>query len=130
VLTPSAPDAPGTGPDGTTIAATFGKYLEIPGGATSEGTQADQWWYANQPWHLWRFAAADGGHRIINSRSGLALTDTHPGPGDAITQTAVDEGDGNQVWTFVAKGNRFLIKNVGSTGPSAASTEPRIRRTV
>jgi hypothetical protein len=113
-----------------TIQNAFGKYLEIPGGATSEDTQADQWWYANQPWHLWRFAAADGGHRIINSRSGLALTDTHPGPGDAITQTAVDEGDGNQVWTFVAKGNRFLIKNVGSTGPSAASTEPRIRRTV
>jgi hypothetical protein len=97
-----------------TIRNQLGKYLEIPGGATASGTQADQWWYADQPWHLWRFAAANGGYRIVNAKSGLALTDTHPAGSEAITQTAVDTGNAQQVWSLVSSGDRTLIRNVGS----------------
>ncbi|MET8849839.1 RICIN domain-containing protein [Amycolatopsis sp. NPDC004625] len=93
-----------------TIRNALGRYLEIPGGSTAPGTQADQWWYANQPWHLWHFAAADGGYRILNAKSGLALTDTHP----AITQAAVDTGNAQQVWTVASGGDRTVIRNVGS----------------
>jgi len=91
-----------------TLQNDFGKYLEIPGGSTAAGTQADQWWYANQPWHLWHFAAAAGGYRIVNAQSGLALTDN-----GSITQTAA--GGDDQVWTLVPHGSRYLVKNV-STG--------------
>jgi hypothetical protein len=42
------------------------------------GTQADQWWYADQAWHLWRFVAVSAGYRIVNSPSGRALNDTYP----------------------------------------------------
>ena len=90
----------------------FNEYLEIPGGSTASGTQADQWWYADQAWHLWRFTAVSGGYRIVNANSGLVLTDTYPASGDAITQTAVNGN--NQVWTLVAHGNQYLIKNVGT----------------
>ena len=97
-----------------TIQNNFGEYLEIPGGSTASGTQADQWWYANQPWHLWRFAAESGGYQIINGLSGLALTDTYPASGEAITQTAAASGNNDQVWTLVPHGNQFLIKNAGT----------------
>jgi hypothetical protein len=97
-----------------TIQNQLGGYLEIGGGSTTAGTQADQWWYANQPWHLWHFAAANGGYRIVNAKSGLALTDTHPAGSEAITQTAVDQGNAQQVWTLVSSGDRTLIKNVGT----------------
>lgn len=97
-----------------TIRNQLGGYLEIPGASTAPGTQADQWWYADQPWHLWHFAAADGGYRILNAKSGLALTDTHPAGSEAITQTAVDPGNARQVWSLVSSGDRTLIKNVGS----------------
>ncbi|SEC46744.1 Ricin-type beta-trefoil lectin domain-like [Amycolatopsis tolypomycina] len=97
-----------------TIQNKLGKYLEIAAGSTAPGTQADQWWYANQPWHLWRFTTANGGYRIVNAKSGLALTDTHPAAGEAITQTAVDPGNAQQVWTLVPSGDQTLIKNAGS----------------
>ncbi|MBE8522420.1 RICIN domain-containing protein [Amycolatopsis sp. H6(2020)] len=97
-----------------TIRNQLGKYLEIPGASTASGTQADQWWYADQPWHLWRFVAASGGYRIVNAKSGLALTDTHPAASEAITQTAVDTGTAQQVWSLVSSGDRTLIRNVGS----------------
>ncbi len=97
-----------------TLQNKLGKYLEISAGSTAPGTQADQWWYANQPWHLWRFVAASGGYRIINAKSGLALTDTHPAGSEAITQTAVDTGNAQQVWSLVSSGDQTLIKNVGS----------------
>ena len=97
-----------------TIQNNFGEYLEIPGGSTASGTQANQWWYANQAWHLWRFTAVSGGYQIINGQSGLALTDTYPASNEAITQTAVVSGNNSQVWTLVAHGNQFLIKNVGT----------------
>ncbi|MEU5266295.1 RICIN domain-containing protein [Amycolatopsis sp. NPDC021455] len=97
-----------------TIQNQLGQYLEIPGGSTAPGTQADQWWYADQPWHLWHFVAANGGYRIVNAKSGLALTDTHPVGSEAITQTAVDTGNAQQVWTLVSSGDRTLIENVGS----------------
>ncbi|HEU5354424.1 MAG TPA: RICIN domain-containing protein [Actinocrinis sp.] len=92
----------------------FSKYLEIPGGSSASGTQADQWWYADQAWHLWRFAAVSGGYRIVNADSGLVLTDTYPASNVAITQTAASNGNNNQVWTPLAHGNQFLIKNVGT----------------
>jgi hypothetical protein len=97
-----------------TIQNNLGKYLEIPAGSTAAGTQADQWWYANQSWHLWRFVAVTGGYRIINSRSGLALTDTYPGSGEKLTQAAADNNNSKQVWALVAQGNQFLIQNVGT----------------
>jgi hypothetical protein len=97
-----------------TIQNNFGEYLEIPGGSTASGTQADQWWYANQSWHLWRFAAVSGGYQIINGQSGLALTDTYPASNEAITQTAAASGNSDQVWTLVPHGNQFLIKNAGT----------------
>ena len=95
-----------------TIQNNLGKYLEIPAGSTTAGTQADQWWYADQPWHLWHFTATTGGYRIINNQSGLALTDTYPASSTAITQTSV--GNGNQVWTLVPHGSQFLVKNAGT----------------
>jgi len=97
-----------------TIRNQLGKYLEIPGASTASGTQADQWWYADQQWHLWHFVTANGGYRIVNAKSGLALTDTHPAGSEAITQTAVDTGNAQQVWTLVSSGDRTLIKNAGS----------------
>jgi hypothetical protein len=93
----------------------FGEYLEIPGGSTTSGTQADQWWYANQNWHLWRFVAVTGGYQIVNGQSGLALTDTHPASSEAITQTTATSGNAAQVWTPVPHGNQYLIQNK-STG--------------
>ncbi|MFC1404627.1 MULTISPECIES: RICIN domain-containing protein [Streptacidiphilus] len=92
----------------------FGEYLEIPGGSTASGTQADQWWYADQSWHLWRFAAVSGGYQIVNVNSGLVLTDTYPASTDAITQTAAVSGNSNQVWTLVPHGNQYLVKNAGT----------------
>ena len=92
----------------------YDEYLEIPAGSTSAGTQADQWWYANQPWHLWTFNAATGGYQIVNHESGLVLTDTYPASGEAITQAAAVSGDADQVWTLVPYGSDFLIKNAGT----------------
>ena len=92
----------------------YNEYLEIPGGSTSSGTQADQWWYADQAWHLWRFVAVSGGYEIENSNSGLMLTDTYPASGEAITQTAAVSGDADQVWTLVSDGSQYLIKNAGT----------------
>jgi hypothetical protein len=92
----------------------YSEYLEIPGGSTASGTQADQWWYANQAWHLWRFVAVGGGYEIENSNSGLVLTDTYPASGEAITQAAAVSGDTDQVWTLVADGSQYLIKNAGT----------------
>ncbi|MER6353877.1 RICIN domain-containing protein [Streptomyces sp. NPDC001634] len=97
-----------------TIQNNLGKYLEIPGGSTASGMQADQWWYADQPWHLWHFVSANGGFRIINNNSGLALTDTHPASGEKITQAAVDSANANQIWTLVPHGNQFLVQNAGT----------------
>jgi hypothetical protein len=91
-----------------TLQNDFGKYLEIPAGSTTAGTQADQWWYANQPWHLWRFVTATGGYRIVNVQSGLALADSGP-----VTQVPIGD-DATQVWTLVPHGTRYLIKNVGT----------------
>jgi hypothetical protein len=92
----------------------YKEYLEIPGGSTASGTQADQWWYADQSWHLWRFVAVSGGYRIINGNSGLALTDTYPASGAALTQTPAAGGNNNQVWTLVPHGNQYLIRNAGT----------------
>jgi hypothetical protein len=92
----------------------LGKYLEIPGGSTTAGTQADQWWYINQSWHLWRFTSTANGYRILNGKSGLALTDTYPASGQMITQAAVNTSDTKQLWTLVAQSDRFLVKNVGT----------------
>ncbi|MEY9836388.1 RICIN domain-containing protein [Streptacidiphilus sp. EB103A] len=92
----------------------FGEYLEIPGGSTTSGTQADQWWYANQNWHLWRFVAVTGGYRIVNGQSGLALTDTSPATSEAITQTTAVSGNAAQVWTLVPHGNQYLIQSKSS----------------
>jgi hypothetical protein len=97
-----------------TLQNNFGEYLEIPGGSTVSGTQADQWWYADQAWHLWRFVAVSGGYQIVNGKSGLLLTDTYPASGDAITQTAAVGGNSAQVWTLVAHGNQFLVRNAGT----------------
>jgi hypothetical protein len=97
-----------------TIQNNLGKYLEIPGGSTASGTQADQWWYADQSWHLWNFVAVTGGYRIVNARSGMALTDTYPASNVAITQATVDSSNANQVWTLVAHGSQYLIKNTGT----------------
>jgi len=76
------------------------EYLEIPGGSTTAGTQADQWWYADQGWHLWRFVTVSGGYQIENSNSGLAFTDTYPASGEEITQTAAVSGNSDQLWTI------------------------------
>ena len=93
----------------------YNEYLEIPGASTTAGTQADQWWYADQAWHVWRFVAVSGGYEIKNSKSGLVLTDTYPASGEAITQTAAVSGDSNQVWTLVPyTGNQYLIKNAAT----------------
>ena len=92
----------------------YNEYLEIPGGSTTAGTQADQWWYADQGWHLWRFVAVSGGYQIENSSSGLVLTDTYPASGEEITQTAAVSGNSDQVWTLVPDGNQYLVKNVGT----------------
>jgi len=97
-----------------TLQNNFGEYLEIPGASTASGTQADQWWYADQGWHLWRFAAVSGGYRIVNGKSGLVLTDTYPASSDAVTQTATVSGNANQVWTLVAHGSQFLLQNAGT----------------
>ncbi|GAA3435121.1 RICIN domain-containing protein [Kutzneria kofuensis] len=72
--------------------------------------------------------AATGGYRIVNARSGLALTD-----GGSITQ--MPSGDeAEQVWSLVPHGSRDLVRNVGtgrfltrstrrtSTGRSVGST--------
>jgi hypothetical protein len=91
-----------------TLQNDFGKYLEIPAGSTAAGTQADQWWYADQPWHLWQFVDAAGGYRIVNAQSGLALTDA-----GSITQVASAD-DAKQVWTLVPNGSRYLVENVGT----------------
>lgn len=92
----------------------YNEYLEIPAGSTTAGTQADQWWYANQSWHLWTFTAVTGGYQIVNHESGLVLTDTYPASGEAITQAAAVSGNADQVWTLVPNGSDFLIKNAGT----------------
>jgi hypothetical protein len=97
-----------------TLQNDLGKYLEIPAGSTTAGTQADQWWYADQSWHLWRFIAVTGGYQIVNSRSGLALTDTYPASSAMITQTAPDSGNTKQIWTLTPQSTHHLIQNVGT----------------
>ncbi|WP_370103181.1 RICIN domain-containing protein [Streptacidiphilus sp. MAP12-20] len=52
--------------------------------------------------------------RLAEGLSRLALTDTYPASGEAITQTSATGGDNNQVWTLVPHGNQYLIKNVAT----------------
>jgi hypothetical protein len=111
-LTQTAPPSLTTGD--FTIQNNLGKYLEIPAGSTASGTQADQWWYADQPWHLWHFVSATGGYRIVNNNSGLALTDTYPASNVAITQATADAANTAQVWTLVQHGDQYLIRNTGT----------------
>jgi hypothetical protein len=97
-----------------TIQNNLGKYLEIPGGSTASGTQADQWWYANQARHLWRFVSHPAGYGIVNVNSGLALTDTYPASDPKIVQAAARDGDNTQLWQPVADGNQVHLRNVGT----------------
>jgi hypothetical protein len=98
----------------------LGKYLEIPAGSTAAGTQADQFWYTNQDWHLWTFTAVVGGYEIVNANSGLALTDEYTGGSSVVVDQQPATGAAKQLWTLVPSGSTYLIKNVG-TGRYAAT---------
>ncbi|WP_345186162.1 RICIN domain-containing protein [Microbacterium panaciterrae] len=93
----------------------LGKYLEIPAGSTAAGTQADQFWYANQGWHLWAFVAVAGGFEIVNSHSGLALTDEYTGGSSVVVDQQPATASSKQLWSLVPSGSTYLVKN-SSTG--------------